>query len=354
LKAAVSITNDLGWAVARADAIFATANQRTSSQLSPGDGLMAYPLLRLPYGAPPGDYAVRLRVYDELEEISGYDTALSDGIPAGKDWLIGTWSVLPGADWSQVNRDTDLPVGANLAISDTLTLVAHNVVQQTVRNGDFLRLAFLWQGSGPLPDMTLTADDGSWGVSMPPSIRSVSNTIALDWREIQVPLDADAGRAELRFDDGTVIEQFMVEVLPALYTPPEFETRAEVEFPGVGTLVGFTLENTSFDRNQPIPVTLVWRTEETPLGDYTVFVQLVTEGHVVAQSDSVPALGSRPTKGWRPSEYIVDQHQLVFHEEAIPGEARLIAGFYDAVTGERVVLNTGEDAVTLIEGLVVR
>ncbi len=33
LKAALIVENDLGWAVANADAIFATANQRTSSVL---------------------------------------------------------------------------------------------------------------------------------------------------------------------------------------------------------------------------------------------------------------------------------------------------------------------------------
>jgi hypothetical protein len=354
LKAALVITNDLGWEVARTDAIFATANQRTSSQLSPGEMLMAYPLLRLPYGAPAGDYAVRLRVYDEVDETSGYDFALPGSLPPIKNWLIGTWRVLPGADWSQVNHDTDLPVRSNLAVSENLILIAHNLIQQTVRNGDRLRLALLWQGGEPLPELVLAAEDGSWHVKVPSNGRSSGNTIALDWREVQMPLDAKAGAAELRLDDGTVIAQLVVEVLPALYTPPEFGAPVGIEFPGVGTLLGYTPEHTSFDRNEPIPVTLVWLADETVARDYTVFVQLIVEDRVVAQSDAVPAQGSRPTSGWRTGEYIIDQHYLSFHEDAIAGEARLIAGLYDAATGERVRLDLGEDAVTLAEELVVR
>ena len=65
MKAKLIVQNDLGWTVASADAIFATANQRTSSALAAGDLLTAYPLLRLPYGAPAGDYRVFLRLYDE-------------------------------------------------------------------------------------------------------------------------------------------------------------------------------------------------------------------------------------------------------------------------------------------------
>src|SRR5690606_8809460 len=73
LKAAVIVRNSLGWEIARADAPFATANQRTTSQLHADESAMAYPLLRLPYGAPAGNYQVVLRVYAEQSAVSGYD-----------------------------------------------------------------------------------------------------------------------------------------------------------------------------------------------------------------------------------------------------------------------------------------
>jgi uncharacterized membrane protein len=354
LKAAVMVDNDLGWEIARADAIFATANQRTSSQLAPGDTMTAYALLRLPYGAPAGEYRVRLRIYDEAAETSGYDFLNAGDGQVGKDLELGTWTVLPGADWSQANRGSDLPVTVNLPVDDNLTLVGHNIVQQAIVNGDILRLAFLWQGSDPLPDMSLAADDGSWQVPVPSQSSRDHDLVTLDWRQAQIPPGAGAGSAELRLGDGTPIARYTVEALPAQFTEPEYDVPIEVDFPGVGTLVGYTLESNSVSRNQPVPITLVWRGGETASAGYTVFVQLIAGDRVIAQSDSIPADGSRPTTGWRPGEYIVDQHQVVFHDEAVPGKATLIAGLYDAVTGERVRLATGEDAIKLAETITVR
>ncbi len=354
LKASAVVLNDLGWEIGRADAVFATANQRTTSQLAPGEMLTAYALLRLPYGAPPGDYRVHLRIYDEVEHTSGYDVLPEGGAQVRKDLELGTWTALPGADWSQVNRLADLPVTVNLPVGDNLTLLAHNGVQRTVVNGDILRLVFLWQGSDPLPEMSLVADNGSWQVNVPIRSGGDHDRITLDWRQVQIPPDAGAGNAELRLDDGRPIACYTIEALPAQYTEPEYEAPVGVEFPGVGTLVGFTLAGDTIDRSQPAPVTLVWRADEPASISYTVFVQLIAGDRVVAQSDSVPAAGSRPTTGWRPGEYILDQHRVVFHNDAIPGEARLIVGMYDAATGERIQLPTGADAITLAEALVVR
>ncbi|MBN8637872.1 MAG: glycosyltransferase family 39 protein, partial [Anaerolineae bacterium] len=71
LKAKLIVQNDFGMEIARADAPFATANQRTSESLTPGDALAAYPVIRLPYGAPAGTYRLYLRVYDEANNLSG-------------------------------------------------------------------------------------------------------------------------------------------------------------------------------------------------------------------------------------------------------------------------------------------
>ena len=353
LKAAVMIYNDLGWEVARADAVFATANQRTSSQVLPHETLTAYPLLRLPYGAPPGDYTIRLRIYDEVENVSGYNV-LPIGAPAGKDLLLGTWTVLPGADWAVVNRETGLPVSVELPIGDDLMLVAHNAMPSTLVNGSDLRLAFLWEGMGSLPAIALVAEDESWRVDAPARDVQGRSDVTLDWRQVRVPPDVQAGAAELRLDDGTVLGRYQIEVLPAHYEEPEFDRPLGVTLPGVGTLVGYTLDGDIFDRSQPVQLRLVWRAEDATDISYTVFAQLIGQGQVIAQSDAIPAQGSRPTTGWRPGEYIVDEHQLVFHEDAFSGAASLIVGMYDASTGERVALPSGLTAITVAEGLTVR
>ncbi|MBZ0278397.1 MAG: hypothetical protein K8I60_19780, partial [Anaerolineae bacterium] len=356
LKAAVIARNSLGWEVARADAVFATANQRTAASVTPGERLAAYPLLRLPVGAPPGDYDLVLRIYDETAVPSGYDVLSASGTPAGKDAPLGTWTVLPGAVWEQTDGAALLPVPVDIPVGNSLRLIGmtHDTHDsQPVHNGETARLELFWIGEGNLPVLTLAGAD--WQVDIPPTLTGQHDQVVRDWRDVTIPPDASGGTAELRLSDGTVIARYQVEILPAHYTPPAFATPVGVELPGVGQLVGYTLDGDSFDRTQPVPVTLLWQAAQPSPVSYTVFIQLIgADGQVIAQSDAVPAGWGRPTTGWRPGEYIEDAHQLHFNENAAPGSATLIAGMYDPVSGQRVRLADGTDAIVLAQGIVVR
>jgi 4-amino-4-deoxy-L-arabinose transferase-like glycosyltransferase len=346
LKAALMVRNALGWEIARADAAFADAAQRLTSQLSPAAVLTAYPLLHLPVGAPPGDYPIYLRVYDEAEQPTGYDMEGS----SGKDVLVGRWQVQPGAQWA--GREPDLPVKTNIQMNDNLKLLAHDAQGGTVHNGDSLHFTLLWSGAGALPDLTLAGAD--WQVDIPAPAGD-HDVLTRDWRAVQIPPDAPTGVAELRLPDGTVLARYTIENIPAVYQPPTYAHAVGAKLPGVGALVGYTLDNDAVDRSTPIHLTLVWQVERASSLSYTVFAQLVTmDGRVIAQSDALPAGGARPTTGWRAGEYITDAHVLPFHDDASPGTASLIVGMYDARTGERLKWGDGQDFVTLQTGIQVR
>jgi hypothetical protein len=357
LRAAVLVHNPLGQEIASASAILATANQRTTSSLSAGDVVTAYALLRLPYGAPPGEYPVLLRIFDPENAPSGYDVPAADGRILGKDFPLGVWSVEPGADWSQVQRDPALPYQITLPYTERLTLIAHNLPPGApLAPGQALALDLLWQGSGALPELTLTAMDESWSVTVPP-LPGARDTITRDWRLLRVPADAAGGAAELRLPNGTVLATFTVDALPRLDTAPEYAQPVNAVLGEVGMLVGYSAPDGPVNLNDPLAVTLVWQAGPQPIGvSYTVFVQLLNaDGQLIAQSDAVPAQGSRPTTGWRTGEYIVDTHQLQFNERAAPGEARLIAGMYDALTGERLrAAADGRDYIELPGRIMVR
>lgn len=354
LKAALIVQNDLGWEVARADAIFATADQRTTSAARPGDLFTAYPLLRLPYGAPPGDYHLFLRLYDETTNPSGYNPP-SDHTISGRDLLLATWTTLPGADWTQVNRATDLPHVIKLALSGSLTLVAHDLPldRPTLANGDQLRAALLWRGTGALPDLELAADDGAWRVTVPTRLTD-HGAVTLDWRTIQIPADAPSGSASLRINGWAVLAHYQIQARPLLTTAPSFAQSVGVEFPGVGELVGYTLDDPPFSRDTAPKLTLIWQAgDHAPAVSYTVFAQLInTQGQVIAQDDAIPA--NRPTTGWRAGEYLQDDHRLKFNDNATAGTTKLIVGLYDASTGQRIHLADGADAVTLAQGIEIR
>ncbi len=343
-KVAVSIYNERGWEVARTDAIFADAAQRTASLLEAGATVTAYPLLRLPVGAPAGDYSLRVRLYDEQAQPNGYELRVP-GEAARRDALVGIWTV-QAADWSTVGRQTTLPVPVDHRLSDDLTLVAHDAQAYPLRNGDRLRLALLWDGTADLPALTLADADGRWAVAIAADYPAGAG-LRLDWREGQVPLAAPAGRAELRLPDGTVLATYPVESIPLVTDIPSVDYRVGLSLPGVGEIIGYTLEGDPAAR-QPFTVTLIWRAEAATTTSYTVFVQLVTnDGRVLAQSDRLPVEGSRPTTGWRAGEVLIDSHTLTFNDGVDGGTARLIAGMYDALTGARLPAADGADFIVL-------
>jgi hypothetical protein len=78
---------------------------------------------------------------------------------------------------------------------------------------------------------------------------------------------------------------------------------------------------------------LVWRAEARPARDLTVFVHVLDgAGKLVAQHDGEPHDGDYPTGIWDPGERVPDSHPIA----PPPGRYRVIAGMYDATTGQRL------------------
>ena len=80
---------------------------------------------------------------------------------------------------------------------------------------------------------------------------------------------------------------------------------------------------------------------------YRVFVHLVDEnGRIVDQSDAEPVDWTRPTTGWAPGEFVVDQHQLLLPAGEDGGILALRVGLYDASSGQRLLFD-GADFIVL-------
>jgi hypothetical protein len=349
LRAAVILRNLLGRDIAQSSGIFATANQRTTSAVVPGETVSAYVLLRLPYGAPPGDYDVLVRVFDDVIAPTGYDVVDEAGQITGNDLLLGTWQVEPGADWSQVQRETDLPYRMDTLVDNPPVLLAHNIAPEgAVQPGQRLTIEMLWQANGErLPTLMLTGDTG-WNMTILPQ-PGPRDAITLDWRQAIIPSNAAGGAVRVALSDGKLLATYIIEAIPRINQAPQVDVEVNRGLGEVGRLIGVVVGHEPADRSQPFPVTLVWRAGYAEIRtNYTVFAQLLdSQGRLIAQSDSIPARGDRPTTGWRAAEYIIDMHMLQFNELAAPGDARLIVGMYDALTGRRVLLEP--DGLDFIE-----
>lgn len=350
MSAAILVKNSLGNIVTQVDAVFATANQRQSSALKAGESLTAYPLIRLPYGAPAGAYQVFLRVYDSEAQLSGYDLQ-RDGLTQ-KDLPLGFWEVTAG-EWrfiysSAVPMDLiEHPGGGRL--------VAHDASSGVLKAGEVLKLELYWQEVETLPDLILQSETGSWSVVIPAHVEPIrrDNYLTLDWRQVSLPADVPSGAMVLRFVDGPVLAEYTIDNFPFLHEAPIVGEAIDVAIPGVGRLVGYDLPTHAIRRPEDIHLTLVWQAGELPISEsYTVFAQLLdTEGRLIAQSDSIPAEGTRPTTGWRSGEYIIDRHSLSFNTQAQAGPAQLIVGFYVADTFARLETATGGDYIPLPTGV---
>ena len=113
------------------------------------------------------------------------------------------------------------------------------------------------------------------------------------------------------------------------------------------TLQGYSLWEGQAKAGGLLYLTLFWEASEPVGQDYKVFGHLVDRnGQMVAQRDSKPLAGSRPTTTWLPGETIADRLGLWLPLDLPPGEYQLLVGMYEPETLERLpVLDAAEEAV---------
>jgi hypothetical protein len=86
-----------------------------------------------------------------------------------------------------------------------------------------------------------------------------------------------------------------------------------------------------------VQLTLVWTASAPVDQNLTVFAHLIgADGKLLAQDDSLPADGFRPTTSWQPGERVVDHHRFSLPADASVDGASLAIGLYSPDTGARV------------------
>jgi hypothetical protein len=121
------------------------------------------------------------------------------------------------------------------------------------------------------------------------------------------------------------------------------------------SLRGYQVDTKSVSPGQILSLSLYWETIAQPDRDYKVFVQLMSpEGQLVAQRDSQPLDGFRPTSTWRPGQEITDRYGLLLPDALPSGVYQLVVGMYDGETGDRLKVSgegiqAGADMILLAE-----
>jgi 4-amino-4-deoxy-L-arabinose transferase-like glycosyltransferase len=127
--------------------------------------------------------------------------------------------------------------------------------------------------------------------------------------------------------------------------PPQVANARAAVFGEMLHLRGYTLGSQP-RRGQPLVFKLSWAVPVSPPQDYMLFAHLLgPDGQPVAQAD-IPY----PTSQWQPGRYPLTELPLQLPADAPAGRYRLMVGFYDAATGERLALAPEVAADPAIDG----
>jgi hypothetical protein len=334
-------------------------------------------------GTPPGEYRLLVRLYErESGRIRPYLNEI--GQPVATEYELATVTINP----ARRQPDFEPPQPLNVLLHDGLWLLGTDTLPASLQTGEQLVTTFFWQAEvPPMADYQaawqLVDEAGgavarqSWlpgRAAYPPSQWS-DGQLVRDEQRFLIPaglLDDPAtplpdGRYGLELgllDEAgrPVGERVHLGELAITSPPRRFDLSAAAvpltmtgqlgpEAAPLAQLRGYHLEpaEAAITPGAAINLTLYWQSLKPTATAYTVFVHLLGEDEtILAQSDHVPAAGSRPTTGWLPGEIVADTAILFLPADASPGPYRFRVGLYDPATGHRLrLLNSDTDAIIL-------
>ncbi len=257
--------------------------------------------------------------------------------------LVGRLS-LPAQSVPVEQRQPAIPV--DQPVAGDLILRGYELRGDDLQPGAPMVLDLVWQGepssAGYPVQVELAGEAGAetlWeGQVAAPGSRWTGGETICRRLVLQVPPDATPGAYGLQVrvvDQPVALAELAVAPSTRRFDVPVLAHDAGAVFGDQLRLAGYELSRA--DGGQAVGVTLAWQALGPIDTSYTAFVHLLDgEGRLVAQSDAVPA-GGYATDRWLAGEVVVDNHTLPIPEDLVPGSYLLVAGLYDAATGQRLV-----------------
>jgi len=329
----------------------------------PGEELFGKHTIETLPGTPPGEYRLELGIYTE-EDPRGLDVLDEKRTPLGKSQIIGIAEVPISAvitTFNQVEEEIQRPLQV---IFDHLELLGYNWEEKPVQAGDTIAFTLFWQAlSDGTKDYSFVLqlidaqrqliESGlryHLGTEAYPTSRWQPGEVIRGQYDYTIPSwpgQPSPGKAEMRvtlLDPTGVIwgtaPLFSLEVQETerIFEPPSPQyTLPEGSLGRLVRLVGYGLSANSVRPGDSFTLVLYWQALAPIDKSYTVFAHLLdSENQVRAQKDSPPLGGARPTIGWVPGEFIIDEYELVVEVDVPLGEYLLEVGMYEASTGERL------------------
>jgi hypothetical protein len=319
-----------------------------------GDTIVTWHRLAVPPGLPPGPYSAQVGLYDRATG-RRQSLRLEDRIDSRA--LVSPIEVLRGA---ASPADVKPAQSLDLAIAPQLRLLGYDRGTGPVSPGARLPVTLYWQATAAPEEYQvetglLSPDGRELGVRRQPPAggryptwRWSAGEVVRDDLDLRVEASTPAGAyiafARVLAASGNPTGQALlgpVEVVgqPRLFEPPSPRQSLRATFGEVAELVGYDLATEPAPPGGRVRLTLYWRALAESPTDYAVFTHLIDGGkRIRGQQDNPPARGERPTTGWVPGEFIVDEYDIPVAPEAPDGEYRVAVGLYDPATGRRLAV----------------
>ncbi|MDH7486123.1 MAG: glycosyltransferase family 39 protein [Anaerolineae bacterium] len=321
----------------------------------PGEVLFGRYELPAEPGTPPGDYRLRVGLYDEAD-LAGLDVLDEAGNARGKRVSLDGVRLSRLAEGDALAVLLALPGSrqTDSTLTEGLRLLGYAFDPAPLRPGDERTLTAVWQAETALPEVTVRwrwldeaghvlAEDaflpGVQGQPGYPTSGWQVGDVVRSQTTLFLSPQAVAGKVTLELmpfvsgepaGEPLLLLDVAVELPERAWEVPVVQFPVDAQFEFLVRLVGIDLGAEAVLAGTTLPVTVTWQAVgDLASWDLTGFVHLLgSDGRVVAQEDHVPQRGQRPTRGWLPGEVVSDRYDLSLPAGLPPGLYGLEIGLY--------------------------
>lgn len=315
-------------------------------------------ILDIPAGTAPGNYELHAALYDTNVD-RNLSVMTAAGVPVGvsikmDDIFVQRPVTAPSLDELSVDES----LGETLIAG--ITIVELSPPPETIEVGQPFTIEWLVQSASRFDEAYQTRL--LWVMEDEVIVASRSLDLALnypttEWRRgdvwrglhvITVPGQLPAGdyQVVLQIEEtqgGLIGERVAVGDVQVTTPERRFDLPERVQIPtniswvnGI-ELLGYSLQSRVIPQSNGVELRLYLQPDAQINESLTLFVHLLdVEGNLVAQRDTIPVNGTRPTTGWVAGEVLTDDISIFIGDNIASGEYRIAVGWYDARSSERI------------------
>ncbi len=257
---------------------------------------------------------------------------------------------IAGIDYLWLHQGSSLSRVRDVRFGDELELMGYAYDRATSAGDDVLVVTLVWRATGQVErEVRLQLRDKTgrvWVESEPAPVIDPNGPSAVEGHgTLHLPAGILRGDYRLWAAVGGADSWALIGSVPVYqFARPEMiPFPLDADFSDLVALRGFDISDRMPSPGETLKLTLHWQALKPMPRSYTTFVHLLdTTGNLVAQNDVVPGNGQWPTDTWQTEEWITDEVLLALPSTLPDGKYRLLVGWYDWQTGERLSLTGGE------------